>query len=346
MSGAIPLPVRLYSRFSHYDVAVSDQAIPGPHGSIDVLMYTPRQRPDAPIIVFIHGMAPDGNRNELLSSISYRMARIGLRVATPTIPELTHRLMRASSIPEIDAVVHWVAGVSKMQVSLFGISFSGGLAIAAASQPEIAPDVKLVFSLTGYNDITRLGHYYIGDGEAGPNGDSEQTVPGGWGTLLIAGQYMDEMVPAANLPAIQAALDGQPGAAEKLTAEQRTYLRDLQTVASPEMHRRYIELLDRHREEMDAVSPHEQMHGLRAKLYILHPSVDVSIPKEEAEWDVRDAPSSVEVHALITPYMQHATLGPKAPLREKIRIGIFLGHLLDDVSRSSRLPSTGPTRTP
>jgi hypothetical protein len=112
------------------------------------------------------------------------------------------------------------------------------------------------------------------------------------------------------------------------------------------MHRRYIELLDRHREEMDAVSPHEQMHGLRAKLYILHPSVDVSIPKEEAEWDVRDAPSSVEVHALITPYMQHATLGPKAPLREKIRIGIFLGHLLDDVSRSSRLPSTGPTRTP
>lgn len=346
LSGPVPWSVRPDSHFSHYDVEVSDQRIPGPRGPIDVRLYTPRQRPNAPIVVFIHGMAPDGNRNELLSSISYRMAQMGLRVATPTIPELMHRLIRASSIPEIGAVVHWAAGISQEQVSLFGISFSGGLAVAAASQPGIASDVRLVFSLTGYNDITRLGRYYIGDGEIGPEGDREREIPGVWGTMLIAGQYLDEMVPAADLPQIQAVFDGKPGAEAKLTARQRSYLQNLQTVATPEMHARYIALLQRNRLEMDAISPHEQMQGLRAKLYVLHATEDRSIPREEAEWDIHDAPPSVEVHALITPDLQHATLNPEAPLREKIRIGIFLSRLLDDASRSAPLPPAEPPSAP
>ena len=343
--GPPPLIVHAYMKFFRHSIAESDFSVPGRNGPVPVRMIFPRDDANAPIVVLVHGLAPEGYRDGLLSVLADRLARIGLRVVVPNLSSEEHRLMRPADLDEIGAAVRWSAAASGQRVSLFGISFGGGLVIATADIPQYANLIKLVFSDAGYNSIERLGRYYIGERVDTPDGRPYPELPPGSGPLLMAFQHLDEMVPAPDVLALDKLIlsqalnhsGGPASPADVLTPAQNRLYDDLRTVHSPAMREKYHRLLERHRNEMAAISPHGHMRGLRAPLYILHGAADNSIPAGETLWTATEAPSTARVHILLTPWVAHAVLSGRVSWREKLRVGNFVSEVLNAAFRSSPL---------
>lgn len=339
-----PIVVRAYMKFFRHAIAESDFSVPGNNGPVPVRMIFPRDNPAAPIVVLVHGLAPQGYRDGLLSVLADRLARIGLCIVIPNLPAAQHRLMRPSDLDDIGSAVRWSAKRSGQRVAVFGISFGGGLAIATADMPQYSNLIKIVFSDAGYNSIERLGHYYIGDRVDRPNGQAYSESAPGSGPLLMAFQHLDEMVPADDVSAFNRLIlsqalnhSGGPAPPDVLTPAQNRLYNDLRTAHSSAMRNKYHQLLERHQPEMRAISPRGHMAGLRAPLYILHGADDNSIPAGETLWTERETPSGAAVHALLTPWVAHAVLGGQVSLREKLRVGNFFSEVLNAAFRPSPL---------
>ncbi len=335
-----PLAVRAYMKFFRHPTGQTDFTVQGKNGPVPVRMVFPVDAPNAPMVVLVHGLAPDGNKDGLLNFVAFHMAEIGLRVVMPDIPGEQHRLMRASDLDDVGAAIQWSAAASKQRVALFGISFGGGLAIATAEMPQYSNLVKVVFSDAGYNDIERLGRYYIGERVLGPDGRPYDESRPGSGPLLMAFQHLDEMVPADDVPAMKElilseALDhsGGPAPPKVLTPAQNQIYDDLRAVKTQDIRDAYLRLLERHLAEMEAISPDHNLRGLRAPVYILHGLDDNSIPPQESLWTLHDAPRGVKVHVLITSWMTHAVLWGRASMWQKLQVGIFVRQVLNATFR-------------
>lgn len=346
--GLSPMPaprvVRVYIKIFRHATAEADFSVASKNGPVAVRVIFPRDRPQAPIVVLVHGLASDGYRDPLLNDLALRLAQIGLRVVVPNISSEQHRLMRSSALYEIGAAIQWSATASGKRVSLFGISFGGGLAIATAEMPQYANLVNIVFSDAGYNSIERLGRYYIGERVDAPDGRPYTESPPGSGPLLMALQHLDEMVPAEDVLPIEKVILGEalnhsggPAPRGVLTPSQQRIYDELRTVGSPAMREKYHRLLERHRAEMETISPASHMGGLRAPVYILHGADDNSIPAGETLWTLSEALPGEKVHALITPWMAHAILMGHVSLLKKIWIGNFVSAVLNSALRPESL---------
>lgn len=331
-----PRALRIYTQLRGDNFETRDLAIPGKYGPIPVRVYSPHDRPHAPVMVFIHGMTPLGYRDSIMVRMSKSMAQAGLRVITPDIRSEQQVMMRFDEISDIDEVVRWAAKQSGRRVSLMGVSFSGGLVVAAAAQPGYADDLKTVLSVSGYNDISRLGRYYVQHREAGPDDQSDPVKPPPESPLFIAVQYLPEMVPAGDISAIRkVALDRLRKQPEKeredfklLTPAQRKLFLELQVLDTPQIREKYLALLERHNAELSAISPHASIGGLRAPLYLLHGEIDPTIPLSEAEWNVHDAPKGVPVHLFVSPIMHHVVLDDHPPRMQKLKLANFMAGML------------------
>ena len=307
-------------------------------------MLTPTGLANAPIIVLVHGFAPAGNRDGFLNTLALRLCRDGLRVVMPSITSESSLRMSATALNDIDDTVSWSAKTSGQQVSLFGISFSGGPVIAAAAAPGYADYVKMIFCISGFNSIDRLGRYYLHDHVTGPDQQPYGTAVPPTALAPMALQYLDELVPANSVLSLRGPLqailagDSEEEAARRasLTPEQSDQLKDLLSVNTQAMRDRYHALLDHHREELAAISPKGKIANVHGTLYILHGPADTTIPKGEAEWTQQEArpPHS---RVLITPWLNHATLDPHAPVWDKLRAGYFVSQMLETAKRPAPL---------
>lgn len=331
-----PHALRLYMRHFGNSFETHDINIAGKNGSIPVRIYTPHNRPHAPIMVFIHGMTPMGYHDPLMLQMAIALAQAGLKVVTPDIRSEQHVMMRFDEISDIDEVVRWAAKRNKQTVSLMGVSFSGGLVVTAAAQPEYARYVRAVLSVSGYNDIDRLGRYYIQYGEEGPDHHMDPVKPPLESPLFIALQYMNDMVPQADILAIRKVtldrLRKEPGKEQHdlqtLTDAQRKLYLELQLLNTQQIREKYLALLDRHRAELAAISPHSSIGGLHAPLYLLHGKIDPTIPLSEAEWNVHDAPRNVPVHLFVSPIMHHVILDQHPSRLQKFELANFFANVL------------------
>lgn len=333
-----PLVLKIYSRLFQHNVVTTDFWIQARSGPIEIRMLTPRDLPNAPIIVVVHGFAPTGNQDRLLNTLAERLCRIGLRVVMPNIVSEEMAQMSVTAVNDVDDVVRWSAMTSGARVSLFGISFSGGMVISAAAIPEFANDVKMVFCVAGYNSIDRLGRYYLHDDVRAPDQQPYRETPPLGALVPMALQYMDELVPFNDIEPMRMALLNKSPAS--LTFEQRELLDDLLSVKTQDMRIRYHALLEHHRTELAAISPMGKINQVRGSLYVLHGYQDATVPRGEAEWTQQEASHKGNVKILITPWLHHAVLEFPASLREKLRVGYFISQMLDAALRPSPLPAS------
>jgi dienelactone hydrolase len=331
-----PRTLQIYTRMFGNVVETQDIVIRGKNGPIPARVYTPMHRADAPTMVFIHGMTPVGYRDPIMIRLAQCMAQMGLQVVTPDIHSEREMLMRFDEISDIDETVRWAATQKKQKVSLMGVSFSGGLAVTAAAQPGYAPYVRAVLSISGYNDIARLGKYYIRYGEEAPNDYLDPVKPPPESPLFIAIQHMNEMVPAADVSPISKVildrLDKQPEKEqrdmESLTPGQRKLYLSLQLLDTAQIRDQYLMLIQKHHAQLSAISPHSSIGGLTAPLYLLHGAVDPTIPLSEAEWNVHDAPENLPVHLFISPFMHHVVVDAYPPRMQRLELANYLANML------------------
>jgi pimeloyl-ACP methyl ester carboxylesterase len=342
-----PLVVRAYVKIFRHFPTMSETSIQGRSGPLQLRIYTPNDAGTVPTLIIVHGFAPDGNHNEGVNTIAVLLCHLGLRVVVPDIPSERRLKMSRTAVTDVDDVVRWSAVTFGEKVSLFGVSYSGGMVISAAADPEYADYVKMIFCISGYNSIDRLGRYYLHDTVIDPNSRPYTETPDRGALAPMALQYLDELVPSEDVETLARVLTliasnvspEKAADAAALTSAQRLLLNDVLSVKSDQMRARYHSLMERHRDELAAISPQGKINNIRGSLYVLHGDVDPTIPKGEAEWTKKEALQNVNVRLLITPWMHHVFLDVPVPYREKIRVAYFMSHVLDAALERSPLPA-------
>lgn len=333
-----PLILRAYSKAFRHTPVTTDLWIQGRKGPLQIRIMAPKDLPNAPVIVLVHGFASTGIQDALLNALAQRLSRSGLKVVMPDIrSEKMLRIDRAA-VDDADDAIRWSATTSGQKVSVFGISFSGGLVISAAANPDFTDYVKTTFCISGYNSIPRTGKFYLREDVRGPDSQPYLETPTPDALALIAFQYLNELVPPEDVQPLAVALRTvfetrgslNPAVLASLTAEQRLLLDDLLNVRTPAMRERYHAVLERHRADWDYISPMGKIKNLHGSLYVLHGYRDRRIPTEEAEWTRAEAADNRNVKVLISPWINHSVLVPQAPLREKLRVVYFVSEMLDE----------------
>ena len=339
-----PRPLRIYDRFFGYHAAMSDLSIPGRLGQVLLRVYSPIGDHHPIPILMVHGFAPDGNKDGYLNKVAASLAEMGYMVVLPNVPAETRYEMRASDLTVVADAIHWSAITTGQKVSVFGISFGAGLAIPASVQPTVAGDVKLIFSLSGYNDLNSIGRYYIHDRVDDPNGNPYLGNPPG--PLLIVSGYLGELVPPRDLPAMRHQLDLLNSDRDRRVTDDGTTvlhtdahaqkeLDELQTVNTPQIHKLYLDILSRHQAEMAAISPSSVLHNIKVPLFILHGKNDRVFPEGEVEWMRKEVAGNHNVHILVSPWISHAFVDQPATRWEKLRVIYFGCQLLNAASHPS-----------
>ncbi len=335
-----PAIISLYVKYFGYKSTITDTEIAGRHGSIPVRVYTPLKAVHPATILIVHGFAPEGNKHPVMNALAARLAEVGFRVVLPTIAAETIFQMKVSDLDIIDDVIFWSADKFQRRVSVAGVSFGGGLAIAATMRPDVVSHVAAVLSISGYNNLDTIGHLYIHDRVLDPNGVPYAGHGPPAGPLLFISQYLEEMVSHRDALALQLPIDTfKHHAADhvtdavtqslaKLSKEQLGMFHELQSVDSPAVRQRYLNILDRHRQEIEELSPSTHLPTSKANLFVLHGKNDPAIPAAEVEWMRHESSSNPNAHFLVSPWLTHADAGRPTNVFEKLKVAIFFDRFL------------------
>lgn len=139
-----------------------------------------------PGIVILHGVHPDGIDEPRLRRFAHAVAATGARVLTPELPELREARVEPTTIDDIAALARYHAARSGGAVGVWGISFAGGLALLAASQPDAAEAVDHVLAIGAHADLARVVRFHRGEDVRGPDGKRPTAAPHVYGTQVLA----------------------------------------------------------------------------------------------------------------------------------------------------------------
>src|SRR5580704_1717665 len=129
--------------------------------AIPARVYLPRGVGFAPGIVVVHGMHELGIDEPRLVSFARSLAAGGFFVMTPLVPGIADCREEAESADVIGSAARAFAQQLEVpRVGIFAISFSGGLALVAASDPQYAPVVAWVASIGGYYDLAHVLRFF------------------------------------------------------------------------------------------------------------------------------------------------------------------------------------------
>lgn len=303
-----------------------------------VRTFFPIGKGDPPVILLAHGLAGRGIDDPLLVFVGKRLAEGGYRVLLPEMRSNADLRMREDALESIGATIAWAASTYHQKVTVVAVSFAGGLALTAATQPRLADDLKMVLVVSGYNDLPRLADYYLGRPALDPAGHAYQGPPPSLGPMLIAYQHLEELVPAEDAVPLRRSMAakyndpyGEPtGAAAltNLTPRQRSEYVELCLSPSPATKAAILAMVQRHAAEWQALSPFGKLAHLQVPVYLIHGTHDPVVPLGEAGWTVGELPPTNPAHLLVSKAMLHVVLDDHAPRLERIRVGLFLADVL------------------
>ncbi|GAC1421816.1 MAG: hypothetical protein NVSMB62_17130 [Acidobacteriaceae bacterium] len=269
-------------------------------------------------IVIVHGFSPIGDSYGELASAADNLAAGGFVVLTPTIPPLTHYLVTDEGMRMIGDSAVWLAKETGQPVTVIAISFSGGLALVTAIQPEYRNSFRQVICLAPYDDLRRITIFYLTGKEARPDGQeapNEASDP--FALDVTALHFLEWLVPAPDVAPIGAVLQRSlmlrqtqsqnPHLMDSLTPAQQQEAKDI--LAAPEnLKVRLMDATIAQGASLSALSPHGQMASLTVPVTVITGLNDPAIPTMETEWLAQDLPKRAVCMVYLTPLIQHVSL--------------------------------------
>lgn len=338
----VPAPVKAFRKLASSNTELSEFTIPSKNGDLTIRQYVPTGKPHAPVLLLVHGLAQGGRLDDGLNVLARNLAANGFHVLIPEIVTERDGLMRATALTDIGSAIHYGRTLKGSPVSAMGVSFGGGLLLRTVAMPEYAEDVKSVLCISAYNDLVRVGHFYIGDPVEGPKGERYTESPMRSGPLLMAYQYLEDFVGAGELPKFRQAAPQfvfsidtgnrtqQAKLLSTLPSEAAKRMMELVNPSTPALHQEFEAMLERHAAQNAYLSPHNKLKALKAPVYILHGRTDPAIPVGEAEWncmEIEGAGGDCYLH--ITPWLHHAMLDKQAAFAEKVRVSYFVSRFFN-----------------
>ena len=315
----VPEPLRFTVR-DH--VAVEDLAIPSASGPVRARLYTPIEQPHAPALVVLHGVHYLGIDEPRLIAFATAMSACGLRVLTPELPDIKDYHVGANSIGTIGESVEWMSHQAGGEpVGIMGLSFSGGLALLAAADPQFRHSIKFVLAVGSQDEMQRVSAYYRTGEDIRPNGTEELLPPHEYGPLVLEYENLADFVPPADVAPIRAVLrahlyedmPAETAAMAKLTTRQTAEAKALMDTESRSTRALLAKAEAKHVADMAGVSPHGHLSQLTVPVYLLHGAGDNIIPAAETLWMESELPTTTLKAALISPVLSHLDLDSAGP---------------------------------
>jgi pimeloyl-ACP methyl ester carboxylesterase len=299
--------------------------------------WTPRNRSHAPAMVIFHGVHHLGIDEPRLVGFAAAMAACGIRVLTPELPGIKDYHVSEDSVAAIGESVRWFAAQTGGPVGVMGLSFSGGLALVAASEPQYHPAFKFVVAVGSQDSMLRVAEYYLTGRDARPDGSVETLPPHEYGPLVLEYKNLDEFVPAADLEPVRAVLRahlyedraGEAVATRLLNDAQRREARDLMDTSLPATRSAIAASIARHAGDSPGLSPQERLRTLGTPVYLLHGEGDNIIPSAETLWMASELQPDDLKAMLVSPVLSHLDLnGPKPGPMDQWRLVHFFALMI------------------
>ena len=247
-------------------------------------------------------------------------------MATPELPRLTQFELPADAVAQIRIATREVAErTERVDVGVIGISFSGGLALLAATEPDAR--IRFVVSLGGHHDLARVLEWYLGAPAADPSGATLEALPHPYGIGVFLHAHAHQLFASTDADVVRSVLGellaGRREAAYRirreavLTREGATrldtiirYVRDRTDNPAVEALKEEVQsVIHREAERLARVSPAGHLDGIECDVFVIHGLSDPIVPSTEAAWLRRDLPESRLRSVLVTDVIRHAEYG-------------------------------------
>jgi dienelactone hydrolase len=287
-------------------------------------------------IVLVPGVHHLGIDEPRLIRFARAIAGSGVAVLTPEIRELVDYRIEGASKDEIGLAAHALRARMGEPVGVMGLSFAGGLALLAASDPRFAPDVAFVVAVGAHDDLARVARFFATNEIPRPDGSILKLAAHSYGPLVLVYDRLEDFFPPSDLDAARIALrawlwEDVADARKKeeaLSPPSRAKMDELFDDHLDSIEPALLAELETHRDDMRAASPHAGMEGLRAPVYLLHGAGDSVIPATETLWLATDVPKGLVRDVLVSPAVVHVELEGEPPLREKWALVHFMAEVL------------------
>jgi dienelactone hydrolase len=332
-------------------VGTRDIDIPTRHGSIRARVYATTPASSATVLV-VPGVHAGGVDEPRQARFSRQFAAAGVTVVVAPLPDLREFRLTATSTDQIEDAVQWLSSRPSIApagvIGLFGVSFAGGLAIAAAGRPAIGDRLQVVLSLGGYGDFGRVLQYLC----SGRLPDGRFVAPHDYGVAMAALAAGPWMVPPDQVAPLdrgirlylEAAFDTSETQAEaaRLVAAARAQAEQLPDPAGDILRAVVRRDVARVGEWIapaidalaanPALSP-ERSPPPRVPVFLVHGPDDTVIPSSEtlALAAHLRRQRSAPVHALLTPVLSHVGIQSDASLLDYWRLARFWERFRDEL---------------
>ncbi len=319
---------------------VTEEAFPiaGARFTIRGRLYTPHGTPRGAILLVpgVHHLGIDEAR---LVRFARAIGSAGVVVLTVETGALKDYRIEGASADDIGEAAHALRAHVGHPVGVMGMSFAGGLALLAASDPRFAPDVAFVVAVPAPTTISRASSASSRPTRSrAPTAPSHASprIPTGRSSSFTTGSPTSSRRPTSPVRATPSASGSQeekdsrpPRASRPLTYDARAKLTVLfdggiATIA-PEL----LAEIDAHSDTMQAASPHGRLGGLHAPVFLLHGAGDSVIPATETLWLAADIPKGLVRDELVSPALVHVELEGEPSKREKWALVHFMAEVLE-----------------
>ena len=325
---------------ARHPVAESDLTVPAHGGPTRARLYTPTGVDHPPGIVLLHGVHYKGIAEPRLVRFAQTIAATGITVLTPEIREIADYHIDAASLETIAGATRTLKdtlGATK-GVGVMGLSFSGGLALVAAADPRFNADIAYVVAVGAHDDLPRVLRFFATDTIDKPDGTHETMHAHDYGPLVLVYSSIDDFFPADDVPVAREALrlwlgeqfdaarEKANGLSEKSASRMQTLFDHKVASLAPEL----LAEIEKRRDAMRAVSPHDHMKDVKVPVYLLHGAGDSVIPASETLWLAADAPRGIVRGALVSQAIEHVELHGEPTSGEKWALVHFMSGVLSE----------------
>jgi pimeloyl-ACP methyl ester carboxylesterase len=299
--------------------------------------WTPLDQTHTPAMVIFHGVHHLGIDEPRLKGFASAMASCGIRVLTPELPGIKDYHVSQDSVEAIGESVRWFAAQTGGPVGVMGLSFSGGLALVAASDPQYHAAFRFIVAVGSQDSMLRVAEYYLSGRDTRPDGSVEALPPHEYGTLVLEYEHVEEFVPAQDLGLVRSVLrahlyedrPSEAAATRLLNDVQRREAHDLMDTTLPATRAAIAASIARHAGDSAGLSPQGRLRTLRTPVYLLHGEGDNIIPSAETLWIASELQPDDLKAVLVSPVLSHLDLnGPKPGAMDQWRLVHFFARMI------------------
>jgi len=298
----------------------------------------PRAEPYPPVLL-LHGVHAGGIEEPRLVALAQALARAGLWVLTPELPELMRYELGPGLIGEVQGLARaWAAQAHVRAAGVLGISFAGGLALmAAADQASDAP-IGFVVSVGAHHDLQRVCRFYAGERVRGPQGEAVSVAPHPYGARVMLRSHLAALVSEEDLPVATAALDtylhdehtAARSMAQQVSPSGRAVMKVLLGDASSQTLSDWLtQYACSSSASLESASPRGHLAGLRVPVLLLHGAQDPVIPSIETRYLAQEVPPKRLRAVLVTALLRHAELPEPPALGPALAFTRFMQQILE-----------------